>query len=157
MSRGLRATVVLTGLLGAMLAWAQASKNEPQMDLPRASLRIAHAHADVQLAMTTQQQQKGLMYRAELSDNEGMLFVFEKSERLCFWMKNTPLDLTVAFVAGDGRIVALADMQAQSKQQHCSPLPVRFALEMPRGWFAQHNILPGMRVEDVQGELFQQR
>lgn len=72
-----------------------------------------------------------------------MLFVFDRPEPQCFWMKNTPLPLTIAFIADDGRIVNFADMQPFSEQPHCSAAPVRFALEMEQGWFKRRGLLAG--------------
>ena len=62
-------------------------------------------------------------------------------------MKNTLLPLTIAFIADDGRIVNLADMQPQSEESHCSAEPVRFALEMNQGWFAKRGIKPGFKLQ----------
>lgn len=86
---------------------------------------------DVQLAQTPQEQTIGLMQRAEMPANEGMLFVFEDASQRCFRMKNTLLPLTAAFVADDGRIVNLADMQPQTLDSHCSRKPVRFTATDP--------------------------
>ena len=72
-----------------------------------------------------------------MPQHEGMLFIFEQPSRQCFWMKNTLLPLTAAFVADDGRIVNLADMKPQTTDSHCSTEPVRYVLEMNQGWFAR--------------------
>jgi uncharacterized membrane protein (UPF0127 family) len=86
---------------------------------------------------------RGLMHRQSLPPNHGMLFVFDRAEKQCFWMKNTPLPLTIAFIADDGQIVNFADMQPFSETPHCSLRPVRFALEMEQGWFARRGVLAG--------------
>nr|WP_256359849.1 DUF192 domain-containing protein [Neisseria sp. WF04] len=109
-----------------------------------------------QLASTYHRRQTGLMHRTDMPADEGMLFVFPQTAIQCFWMKNTPLPLTAAFVAADGTIVNLADMQPFSGQNHCSTKPVAYVLEMHRGCFKRHGVHPGMRLEDVQGQLFQQ-
>ena len=83
------------------------------------------------------------MHRKEMPQQEGMLFVFERPGVQCFWMKNPLLPLTAAFVADDGRIVNLADMQPQTLDSHCSAEPVRYVLEMNQGWFAKKNIQAG--------------
>lgn len=75
-----------------------------------------------------------------------MLFVFEQASVQCFWMKNTLLPLTAAFVAEDGTIVNLADMKPQTLDSHCSTKPVRFVLEMNQGWFAKRGIQAGARL-----------
>ena len=70
-------------------------------------------------------------------------FVFEQPGVQCFWMKNTLLPLTAAFIADDGTIVNLADMKPQTTDPHCSEKPVRFVLEMHKGWFAHKRIQKG--------------
>ena len=86
--------------------------------------------------------------------HEGMLFVFEQASTQCFWMRNTLIPLTAAFVEDDGTIVNLADMQPQSDDSHCSSKPVRFVLEMNQGWFAKRQIKPGAKLG---GTVFSKR
>ena len=116
------------------------------MNLPRIKLQAGMHQMDVQLALTPDQRQIGLMYRAEMPQHEGMLFVFEQPAPQCFWMKNTLLPLTAAFVADDGTIVNLVDMQPQTTDSHCSAKPVRFVLEMNQGWFAKKSIKAGYKL-----------
>jgi uncharacterized protein len=78
--------------------------------------------------------------------NEGMLFVFESPSQQCFWMKNTLLPLSVAFVEEDGTIANIDEMLPQTLESHCSTKPVRFVLEMNKGWFAKRGIKPGTRL-----------
>jgi uncharacterized membrane protein (UPF0127 family) len=99
-----------------------------------------------ELAITPEQRQTGLMYRRDLATQEGMLFVFEEPQPQCFWMRNTPTALTIAFVADNGRIVNLADMKPFDESSHCSTLPVRYVLEMNQGWFAKRGIKPGFKL-----------
>jgi hypothetical protein len=138
-------------LIGAVLLacapalWAQ-SEGQPQRDLPRVSLQAGMHNIDAQVAHTPQQRSIGLMWRRDLPQHEGMLFIFEQAAMQCFWMKNTPSPLTAAFVADDGTIVNLADMQALSEQSHCSAKPVRFVLEMNQGWFNKRGIKPGFKL-----------
>ena len=86
------------------------------------------------------------MDRLDMPQHEGMLFVFENPARQCFWMKNTLLPLTAAFVADDGTIVNLEDMKPKSLESHCSAKPVRFVLEMNQGWFTKKGIKPGSKI-----------
>jgi uncharacterized membrane protein (UPF0127 family) len=86
---------------------------------------------------------RGLMGRQSLAPNHGMLFVFEQPQQQCFWMRNTPLPLSIAFLDDEGRISSMADMQPLSEATHCSPIPVRYALEMEQGWFTKRGIQPG--------------
>lgn len=99
-----------------------------------------------QVADTPQERAVGLMFRRDMPVNEGMLFVFEQPSGQCFWMKNTLLPLTAAFVADDGTIVNLVDMQPQSLDSHCSAKPVRYVLEMHKGWFDKRGIKAGSRL-----------
>ena len=105
-----------------------------------------------QVALTSPQRQVGLMHRKEMPQQEGMIFVFEEPSQQCFWMKNTLLPLTAAFVADDGTIVNLADMKPQTTDSHCSVKPVRYVLEMNQGWFAKKGIKAGTRLG---GALFE--
>lgn len=135
----------LLGLLALFVspAWSQTA---PQLDLPKVTLKAGMHLIHAQVASTPEQRATGLMFRSEMPANEGMLFVFEESAGQCFWMKNTLLPLTAAFVADDGTIVNLADMQPQSLDSHCSDKPVRYVLEMHQGWFSKRGIQAGARL-----------
>lgn len=101
------------------------------------------------LAITPEQRTKGLMHTTHLPANTGMLFVFPQEKTLCFWMKNTPMPLDVAFIDSTRRIVHIAVMHPYSLHTHCSPTPAAYALEMPQGWFAQHGITPAHSVSNL--------
>jgi hypothetical protein len=122
-----------------------AAAQEPQR-LPTVTLTAGMHNIAAMVARTPQERSIGLMHRREMAVHEGMLFVFEQPATQCFWMKNTLLPLSIAFVADDGTIVNLADMQPQSLDSHCSAKPVRYALEMNQGWFAKRAIKPGFRL-----------
>ena len=126
-----------------VFAQEPAAAAQPQNHLPRLKLRVGKHPVEVQLANTPQAHTIGLMYRKHMPTNEGMLFAFERSGIQCFWMKNTLLPLTAAFIDDDGRIVNLADMQPQTENNHCSAKPVRYVLEMNQGWFKQHGVKAG--------------
>ena len=83
---------------------------------------------------------QGLMYRRNLGHNSGMLFVYEKAARLSFWMKNTFVPLSVAFIGDNGHIVHIEDMVPHTSRIHRSPHAVRYALEVNRGWFRERGI-----------------
>jgi len=125
----------------------------PQLNLQRVKLSAGMHQIDAQVALTPQQRAVGLMNRKEMPTHEGMLFVFEQPGVQCFWMKNTLLPLTAAFIADDGTIVNLADMKPQTTDSHCSTKPVRYVLEMNQGWFAKRNIQAGAR---LRGQPFAQ-
>jgi uncharacterized protein len=131
-------------LLAMPLAQAQTG---PQPRLPTIDLQAGIHIIKTELAITPEQQQVGMMFRREMGTNDGMLFISEESGQRCFWMRNTLVPLTIAFLADDGTIVNLADMDAQSDRSHCSAKPVRFALEMNRGWFAKRGLKAGAKIK----------
>ncbi len=137
----LRLSCLLAVLCGP--AWAQGG---PQLQLPRVTLSAGMHLIHAQVAATHEQRAIGLMFRKDMPTSEGMLFVFEQPSSQCFWMKNTLLPLTAAFLADDGTIVNLADMQPQSEKSHCSARPVRYVLEMNQGWFAKRGLKAGARL-----------
>ena len=135
------AAVVLT----ALLAFAAEAQTGPQT-LPSIRLNAGIHNIDAQVAQTPDQRSTGLMFRTSMGANEGMLFAFEQAGQQCFWMKNTLLPLSVAFVADDGSIVNIDEMKPQTLDSHCSTKPVRFVLEMNQGWFAKRGIRPGAKL-----------
>ena len=138
--------LILIGNLSPSNARAQEG---PQLSLNRIKISAGMHQLDTQLAMTPQERQIGLMNRPSMPNHEGMLFVFEEAGVQCFWMKNTLLPLTAAFVADDGTIVNLADMKPQVLDSHCSKKPVRYVLEMNQGWFAKRGIKPGFKLTGI--------
>src|SRR5659263_323587 len=110
------------GLLGLAVTLGNLSyaQNAPQIDLQRIKLSAGMHLLDTQVAATPEQRSTGLMFRRDMPQSEGMLFVFEQASQQCFWMKNTVLPLTAAFVADDGTIVNLADMKPQTTESHLS-------------------------------------
>ena len=141
--------LALAVLLVPILAWAQ---DAPQTDLQRTSITAGMHLIDAQVAQTPEQRQIGLMLRKDMPQREGMIFIFNEPGQQCFWMKNTLLPLTAAFVADDGTIVNTADMTPQTTDPHCSKEPVRYVLEMNRGWFAKTGIKAGSKLG---GPLFE--
>ena len=140
----------LLALIASMVAASAWPQDQPQ-NLTTTTLKVGMHNIRAQLAITPQQRQIGLMFRREMPSHEGMLFVFEEPSPQCFWMRNTLIPLSIAFLADDGTVVNLADMQPQSDDSHCSARPVRYVLEMNQGWFAKRGVKPGMRIG---GEMF---
>lgn len=130
----------------ALMGISSQAQTTPQLELPRIKISAGMYLIDTQVAATPEQRSTGLMFRREMPPSEGMLFVFEQAAVQCFWMKNTPLPLTAAFVADDGTIVNLADMKPQTTDSHCSTQPVRYVLEMNQGWFGKKGIKAGFRL-----------
>ncbi len=141
--KGFAPALALTALFSPLNTFAQEG---PQMNLQRIKLTAGMHLIDAQVAFTPEQRQIGLMFRKEMPQQEGMIFVFEQPSQQCFWMKNTLLPLTAAFVADDGTIVNLADMKPQTTDAHCSAQPVRYVLEMNKGWFAKKGIKAGSKL-----------
>jgi uncharacterized protein len=136
----LKFLLVSTAALLATVAHAQAKT----ADLSVGMFRIHAEVADDQASRMT-----GLMNRKTMPTQDGMLFVFESPQRHCFWMKNTFLPLSIAFIDDAGKIVNIADMQPQTETSHCAEKPVRFALEMNLGWFKSKGIGAGTVVNGI--------
>ena len=129
-----------------VFAGSAAAQTEPQPRLKTTALTAGMHVIQAELARTPEQQQIGMMYRRSMGANEAMLFVEETAGVRCFWMRNTLIPLSIAFIADDGSVVNIADMQPQSDESHCSTKPVRYALEMNVGWFAKRGIKAGSRI-----------
>ena len=148
------ARLLATSLIALASTAPAAAQGQPQMNLPRIEITAGMHRIEAQVAASPQERQTGLMHRKEMPAHEGMLFVFEQPATQCFWMRNTLLPLTAAFVADDGTIVNLADMKPQTLDSHCSAKPVRYVLEMNQGWFAKKNIKAGAKLG---GALFSRK
>jgi uncharacterized membrane protein (UPF0127 family) len=136
------AVTVFAVLLGTA-AQAQDAPQKLEMIQLTAGMHLIQA----QLARTPDERSIGLMFRPTMPANEGMLFAFDQPGQQCFWMKNTLLPLSAAFVADDGSIVNIEDMKPQTLDSHCSAKPVRFVLEMNQGWFAKRGLKAGSKLQ----------
>jgi len=139
---------VLALALGLLLAGPLASppaqaQTRAQPTLPMATLQAGIHLIKAEVAADSQTRSAGLMFRESLAPNHGMLFVFQEKAGHCFWMRNTPLPLSIAFLDDDGTIVNIEDMAPRTEDSHCPKKPVQFALEMEQGWFARRGIAPG--------------
>ena len=101
----------------------------------------------VELARSVRELTKGYMGRKNIPEGTGMLFIFNKDEKLSFWMKNTPTALSIAFISSSGEIREIYDMKPFSTTSVKSTVSVRYALEVPQGWFAKKNIKPGSTIQ----------
>jgi uncharacterized membrane protein (UPF0127 family) len=108
---------------------------------------------EVEIADDEAEQRRGLMERTELDENAGMLFVFDREAPRSFWMRNTLIPLSIAYIASDGRIVDIQDMQPLDETSHPSAEPAQYALEVNQGFFAERGIEVGDVVEipDLRG------
>ena len=109
-------------------------------------LIIGNETLSVEIASTPEERARGLMYRDSLGSEEGMLFVFPSEEKAAFWMKNTPLPLSIAFIDRDGIITEIQDMGPFDTTMHISKKRVKYALEVKQGWFRERGIEPGQKV-----------
>ena len=135
----------LASIIVALAAAASHAQGQPQLDLPVVQLQAGMHNIRAQVA-TGMAVYKGLMYRREMPQHEGMLFVYDTPAVQCFYMRNTYLPLSIAFIADDGSIVNIRDMQPHTENSHCADKPVRYALEMHQGWFAKRGIKPGYKL-----------
>jgi uncharacterized membrane protein (UPF0127 family) len=118
--------------------------------LPCTELRIGTKKITAEIADEDHERAVGLMFRKSLASDSGMLFVMDRIAPVGFWMKNTEVPLTIAYIDPDGVIKELHDLEPRNE----TPVPSRFpniayALEMPQGWFSENNIWPGQRLEGL--------
>lgn len=109
-------------------------------------LKIKGHTLRVEVAASEAEKRTGLMFRRNLGENSGMLFVYEEEGRWAMWMKNTYLPLSVAFLDREGRIINIEDMQPLTEDSHQAAGPAKYALEVNQGWFAKRGIGRGDRV-----------
>ncbi len=102
-----------------------------------------------EVASTPQSRMIGLMMRERLAPNHGMVFVFEDKSQHCFWMRNTLIPLSIAFIDDDGTIVNIADMAPKNEASTCPQRPIRYALEMDQGWFAKRGVTAGKKISGL--------
>ncbi len=136
----------LLGLVLATLTFVAGAQDGPQPKLQTVELTAGMHVIHTELAVTPAQQQVGMMFRRGMGGNDGMLFVNDDLGVRCFWMHNTLIPLSIAFLAEDGTIVNIADMAPRTDDSHCSAKPVRYALEVPQGWFAKRGLKPGLKL-----------
>ncbi len=112
-------------------------------------LQINDVRIQAEVARTPQNRSQGLMQRTHLCADCGMLFVFSQADRHAFWMKNTPLPLSIAFIAADGTILNIEDMQPNTTDHHTAQGDALYALEMNRGWFIQRGVKSGHKINGL--------
>ena len=132
--------------LCAAMPGALLSQQLPQPTLRTTKLTAGIHVITAEVAATSQARTIGLMMRERLAPNHGMVFVFEDKSQHCFWMRNTLIPLSIAFVEDDGTIVSIADMAPKSEASTCPPRAVRYALEMEQGWFVKRGVAAGSKI-----------
>lgn len=147
----MRSPAPLFAALAVLLASSPlvAQPAEPNPPLPHVFLQAGIHRIKAEVAGTPGERSRGLMLRKSLQPNSGMLFVFEAAALHCFWMKNTLIPLTIAFLDVDGTVVTLADMEPHNESSNCPSRPIRYALEMDQGWFKSKGVKTGDRISGL--------
>jgi uncharacterized membrane protein (UPF0127 family) len=130
-------------LTTALLIFSTLTVAQVNVGLPTIELKTGIYRIQAELADTPKAREVGLMNRTSMPTNSGMLFIFEQKAGHCFWMNNTKIPLSIAFIADDGKIVNIEEMQAETTNNHCPKAAVRYALEMNKQWFSERVIVPG--------------
>ncbi len=143
--------LVIVAAVAATLApvTARAQAAEKAQSLPTIPLVVGGRKIVAEVARAPAEMATGLMWRFSLRPDHGMLFVYDQPRHMSFWMKNTFIPLSIAFIDADGRILNIEDMAPQTDQLHWSRAPGVYALEMRKGWFADQRIGPGAVVEGL--------
>jgi uncharacterized protein len=117
---------------------------------PRTELTLGMYRIDAEVAHTPQTRERGLMFREQLGQNQGMVFVFPNVAQHCMWMKNTPLPLSVAFLDEQGRVLNVEEMAPRTEVNHCASKEARYALEMNSRWFFQRGFAKGAQIKGLE-------
>ena len=113
----------------------------------RWTISVRGVGIDVEVADSADEREMGFMYREDIPEGTGMLFVFPEPQLLSFWMKNTPVALTIAYIDESGRILEVYDMEPETLSPTRSRRPARYALEVPQGFFERTGIRVGDTVD----------
>lgn len=146
---GWRVGRIAFAAITALLAGLAPAMGLAQQPLPTVKLNFGIHLVTAELADNDASRMRGLMFRERLTPNHGMLFVFEARAVHCMWMRNTLIPLSVAFIDDDGSVVNIEDMQPKTEVSHCASRPVRYALEMDKGWFAQRGLKAGAKMSGL--------
>jgi len=131
----------IEGILSILfLLWIPVAFSQSIQKVP---LYFHHKEIWVEVAKTPEEISHGLMGRKHLGKDEGMLFIFETEGYHSFWMKDTLIPLSIAFIDKDGRIVWITDMKPLTLDSHVPTEPILYGLEMNKGWFSSHGLKVG--------------
>ncbi len=126
------------------------NKNDKKYNFKEGVIQVHNKKLNVEIANNQTLRSRGLMFRKELPTNEGMLFIFDYEQYLSFWMKNTYIPLSIAFIDENGVIFDIFDMKPLDETPIKSTKKGLYALEMNKGWFKRNNIIPGHRMEIIE-------
>jgi len=115
------------------------------------SLQVGRATVTAEVADSRLERSIGLMHRSSLEPGSGMLFVYPRARPLSFWMRNTVVPLSIAFIDARGTIVRISDMKPRDERHVPSDWPSLYALEVPQGWFGSVGVTVGDKVEGLPG------
>jgi uncharacterized membrane protein (UPF0127 family) len=127
-------------LIKLLFLFLLSSKALSSVDKQCNSISIEKQNLCVELAISQREKSKGLMYRKDLSNTDGMLFIWKNEDKRCMWMKNTYIPLDLGFFREDLTLIEVRDLYPRSLESVCSSEPAKYALELPKGWFTSHNI-----------------
>jgi len=154
--------MILTALAGCKRETPPPVPSEPRQMYPTKAqpklqtikLWMGAAELEAELALTNEQRQTGMMFRKTMGENEGMLFVFPWPHQTGFWMLNTYVPLSIAYMDPAGVIVEIHNLQPQDTNSVVAASSnIVYALETPQGWFERHGVRPGTRVVSERGPL----
>ena len=120
-----------------------------QVSLSKVKIEIGTKTLIAEIAETDEEQEEGLMHRDTLAKDHGMLFLFEDGSTPCFWMKDTKIPLSIAFINKENTIVKIEDMQPLTENEHCSGSPIVLGLEVNQSWFKENNIKAGDKILSI--------
>lgn len=148
MFRGMRRFLI------ALLVWVAIAPlradDSPQPKLPTITLSVGNKTLATEVADTEEEREKGMMFRKEMPDGTAMLFVFDAPQKPAFWMRNTLIPLSVAYVNTLGMILEIHDLQPKDERPVSADFDsILYAIEVPQGWFSKNGILPGTMVKGL--------
>jgi len=136
-------------LLTSFTVMTNAATANAQTQLPIKQFSAGIYVIQAEVATTEAEREQGLMFRQSMPANEGMVFDFGAPAKVCMWMKDTLIPLSVAFIDNDGRIINIEDMQPETSESHCAKRNAHYALEMNQGWFQKKDVKPGSKIDGL--------
>ncbi|RYZ87874.1 MAG: DUF192 domain-containing protein [Proteobacteria bacterium] len=136
----------------SLIAFAFSTSKAENIKFDKAKIVLSGKTISVEMSVTDAEHERGLMFRKQLPENEGMLFVFKTEEIRAFWMKNTIIDLSIGYFDKDRTLIDIQEMKATSildsrPPSYPSVQPAMYALEMNKGWFAKNRIKLGTKFD----------
>ncbi len=153
-SRGIILLLFILAILGVCCG-AEAGDGADSNGLPTIDLKIGSKTLTAEIASTSEERRVGLMNRKSMPEDHGMIFVFDPPEKVNFWMKNTYIPLSAAFISEDGIVVKKADMEPLSEKHYSPDVPVQFVIEVNQGWFKTAGLRVGSRIKPDLDEIME--